>query len=287
MTALLLSVLSSTLIVLIFKYFDNYKVHTFNAIVVNYLVCVFCGILLNEGLAIAEIVNKSWINIALILGFLFITSFFAMGSTVKYYGVTVGTVVSKMSIAISVSAAFIIFNENVNAFKIFGIITALLAVILVSKKNDEIKLTKKYLLFPLFIFLGSAIIEILLTLADKNYLKVNELNEFNIALFFIAFFLGFLVLLFLLITKRTKFTLRDFIAGIILGVPNYFSIYFLMKALAVKNWGASFVYPIVNVSVISLAAFLSFLLLKEKISKLNLLGILISIISIYFITLGS
>jgi len=287
LTALIFSILCSTFLVLLFKAFSLYNVNSFNAIVINYGICVLCGIALDGGFDLMAVAEKPWLYVAIVLGTLFISGFFAMAKTVQHYGVTVGSVTSKMSIAISVSVAIILFNENASWLKVLGIAAALVSVFLVSKKEESLHLSKSYLFFPIYIFLASALIEILLSYTDKFYLAAGELNAFNIVLFAIAFFIGLAILVFALIGKKTNLSVKDLIAGICLGIPNYFSIYFMMRALAVENWGASFVYPILNVSIISLAAFLSYLIYSEKISKLNFTGIALAILSIVLIAIGS
>ncbi len=285
--AILLSVICSTWLALLFKLFGNYKVQTFQAIVVNYIVCVICGSILDGTLPSTSVVSTSWFPVAAILGVLFISGFFAIGMTVKYFGVTVGSVVSKMSIALSVTAAFFLFGEQATALKILGILIAIAAVFLVSKKDEKITFNKNLLLIPAYVFLCSGIIEILINYAQLSLLQESEFNLFNISLFGIAGLIGFVILAGGLISGKLSFTLRDLIGGILLGIPNYFSIYFLLKALAMPDWNSSMVYPIVNVSIISLSALLAWMFLNEKISRLNTIGIGLSLLAIFLITYGA
>jgi len=287
MISLLLSVLSSTIILLIFKLFNRFEIQTFQAIVVNYIVCVICGIALHKQVPTLDIFQTPWFPVAVILGCLFIVGFFMAGKTVQYFGVSVGAVVSKMSIAISVTAAFLLFNETVTTLKIIGILLALTAILLVCKRTDIIHFDKRYLLFPVSIFIIGGVNEVLLNYASVNFLAEQEVNLFNISLFGIAACIGIIVVSFLMLTKQIKYNLRDVVAGIFLGIPNYFSIYFLIKALKIDWLGSASIYPIVNVSVISLAALLAWIFLQEKISKINFAGICVAIFAIVLITFGS
>ena len=50
---------------------------------------------------------------------------------------------------------------------------------------------------------------------------------FIILIFFIAFFTGFVIIIF----NRNKISFKNIIGGVLLGIPNYFSIYFVLLSL--------------------------------------------------------
>lgn len=287
MIALALSVLSSTIIMVVFKLFDRYKIQTFQAIVVNYGVCVLCGVVLAKQSPSLELLNYPWYPFTFVLGMFFITGFFAAGKTIEYFGVSVGAVVSKMSIAISVSAAFFLFKEEVNALKLIGILLSVAAIFLVCKKDVVVKFNKRYLIFPIAIFIIGGINEVVLNYVSITNLDKQDLNIFNISLFGNAFFFGLIILTVLYILKKITFSFKDVLAGVLLGIPNYFSIYFLLKALQIDWLGSAAIYPITNVSVISLSALIAWLFLNERISILNFIGICLAIFAIVLITFGS
>ncbi|UOQ70580.1 hypothetical protein [Hymenobacter cellulosilyticus] len=60
----------------------------------------------------------------------------------------------------------------------------------------------------------------------------------------------------LLLARLTKggqqFATKNLVAGIVLGIPNYFSIYFLIMALGNFGNDGAFVYPVANVATILL-----------------------------------
>src|SRR5690606_6324850 len=67
---------------------------------------------------------------AAILGLMFITGFYAVGMTVTLFGLTIASVLQKMSLLISVPFAFFMFSEPVTVLKILGLLLALVAVVL-------------------------------------------------------------------------------------------------------------------------------------------------------------
>jgi drug/metabolite transporter (DMT)-like permease len=89
------------------------------------------------------------------------------------------------------------------------------------------------------------------------------------------------------VSGRLTLSPRNLIAGILLGVPNYFSIYFLMKAYEVLKWSNSSILAVINVSIVMIASIVGLLFFKEKWNKLKIIGFISSLISILFIYLSA
>jgi multidrug transporter EmrE-like cation transporter len=79
---------------------------------------------------------------------------------------------------------------------------------------------------------------------------------------------------------------KTFFAGLILGTPNFFSIYFIMKAIDANFMQSSVLYPILNVSVVLGSTFCAYLFFAEKLSLKNMVGIALSVLAIAFIALS-
>jgi drug/metabolite transporter (DMT)-like permease len=80
--------------------------------------------------------------------------------------------------------------------------------------------------------------------------------------------------------KESLFTWRDTVAGILLGLPNYGSIYFLIKVLQIPNLNASIAFPINNLGIVVLSFLLSIFLFKEKPETLKILGFCLALVAI-------
>lgn len=289
MIYLLLSVCSSTAIVFLFKFFPRYEIDTFQAIVFNYLFCVLSAWVSLGAFPIeADVMDEFWFPYALALGTLFISTFNLVALTVQKFGVTVGAVMQKMSILLSVTWAIFMHAEGVSALKILGIFAAIAAIILTNlpEKNEESEvisaMPKWQYIFPATVLIGSGIIEILLFEVELRAETSGDLS-FIATLFGVAGVIGFAALFFQLITGRLRLKLKNFLAGGILGVINFFSILYLMRTLG-YGWDASVVLPINNVGIIGLSALIAYFLMKEHLSKLNWVGVLMAGISILLIS---
>ena len=193
------------------------------------------GFLLAERqIPILEIYLEPWFPGALVLGALFIAIFFVMAMTAQKNGVSVTSIAGKMSVVVPILFGIFLYNESVTFFKILGIVIALIAVYLSSVKEEKQE-KNGTLLFPVLLFIGSGTIDTLLKYVQVNYVADADVSVFSGSLFGIAAIFGFVILTIRTIKKREAFGLKNVLAGIILGVPNYYSIVFLMKALQNKN----------------------------------------------------
>ena len=78
---LLLSILFSTVINLIFRWFKEFKVQKFQAIVINYLVCFTMGYSFSDHKNIIENMQAALFPYCILLGFVFVGIFFSMALT--------------------------------------------------------------------------------------------------------------------------------------------------------------------------------------------------------------
>ena len=302
MLFLLLSVLSSTILVMVFKFFPKYGIDTFQAIVANYFVCVCCGTLVLGRFPFgAETVSAPWLPYASVLGLLFISGFYAVGMTVLFFGLTVASVLQKMSLVISVPFAIIAFSEPATPLKIIGVLLALCAVVLSNWPSKNVKLKNSRTLdqsttqntatfltwfFPLYSFLVSGAIECGLQYVQNSVIDSSgqDSAEFSSGIFASAAIIGSSVVLFQALRGKQKFAFKNLVAGIFLGIPNYFSIYFLLKAFDVLG-DKSVVLPVNNIAILAISALLGVLIFSEKLSKLNWVGVALSAIAIAAISI--
>jgi drug/metabolite transporter (DMT)-like permease len=283
---LFLSILFSTGLFVIFKYFGVYKIDVLKAIFVNYIVAFSMGFLLAERqIPISEIPLEPWFMGALFLGALFVSIFFVMAMTAQKNGVSVTSIAGKMSVVVPVIFGVILYNESVTFLKLVGIIIALVAVYLSSVKEQKSE-KNGALLLPILLFIGSGTIDTLLKYIQENYVADEDVSIFSGSLFGIAAIFAFFILVIKTVKKRTAFGLKNILAGIILGVPNYYSIIFLIKALQNKNFESSTLFTINNVAIVVVSTLVGLLFFKEKFSTKNKIGVVMAILGIVLVTIA-
>ena len=286
MIFLLLSILFSTGLFVIFKYFGIYKIDVLKAIFVNYIVAFSMGFFFAERqIPISEIYLQPWFSGALFLGALFVSIFFVMAMTAQKNGVSVTSIAGKMSVVVPVIFGIILYNESVTFLKIVGIIMALIAVYLSSVKEEKSE-KKGTLLLPVLLFIGSGTIDTLLKYIQENHVSDEDVSIFSGSLFGIAGAFAFLILVIKTLKKRESFGYKNIIAGIILGVPNYYSIIFLIKALQNKNFESSTLFTINNVAIVVVSTLVGLFFFKEKFSIKNKIGVAMAVLAIILVTIA-
>lgn len=285
MIYLLLSVLSSSVIFVIFKLFERFKINTLQAIIFNYFFAFSAGMFVDaQPLDPIKVVSEAWFLGTFILGFMFISVFYLAALTTQKSGLSVVSVATKMSVAIPVLFGIILYNESTGWIKITGIILALVAVYLTSiKKKEGIKIKKRNLIFPLLVFFGSGIIDTTLKFLETSYVAEADVALFSSTIFAIAGTIGVFILLFQKLRGNLNFSFKNVIGGVALGIPNFGSIYFLVLALRTEGMESSTIFPINNVAIVMISTFLGILLFRERMLPKNWIGILLAVASIILI----
>lgn len=285
MIYLLLSILASSVIFVIFKLFQNYRVNTLQAIIVNYFIACSVGFFgFIKETEISAIPVKPWFTGTLFLGFLFIGIFYLAAVTTQRSGLSVVSVATKMSVVIPIVFGISYFNESTGFIKVTGIVLALAAVYLTSIKTPTgIKIKKENLIFPILVFLGSGIIDTTIKFLEAEYVNPDEVALFSSSIFAVAGIIGTLILIGQGATGKLKITGKNILGGIALGIPNYFSIYFLVLALRAEGFESSTVFTINNVAIVLVSTLLGIVLFKEHLIRKNWIGIVLAVISIILV----
>lgn len=288
MIYLFLSIVCSVLLGFIFKLFDRFRVHAFQAIMFNYFTCVACGWLHGGQLPYsAADRGEPWMPYALLLGVVFISGFNAAALTVRYFGVTVSQVMQKMSILLTVPFAILVYNESSGAFKLLGFALALGSIVLVNWPAEKRQTTDQggmgLLWVPLLTWVLAGVIEMVFVLVQHNRMVEPGNPAFITTVFATAGILGAVVSSIGWITGRLWFSWRNVAAGIVLGIPNYGSMLFLLLALG-SGMEASLTFPLANIGIILATTIGAVWLFQERLSRINWWGIALALAAIVFIS---
>lgn len=285
MVYLLLCVLCCSSLLLFFKWFEKYEVDFLQGIVLNYLTCALIGSLFTDFSSLS-FQQAGWVWYALLLGVLFISIFFLSSLTTKYLGVAVGTISMKLGVIFPILIGLIIYKEAYTWVTLLGIFLALLAVVFSSVKFKKIQeLPAKVYFLPFIVWVGSGICDSTVQFVNNRFFSHGSgFEAFVLLVFFIAFLAGFITLL----AQKASFQSKNIVGGILLGIPNYGSMYFLFKALDELQhqyqFSSSSIFTLNNISVVLLSSIFAIVFFKEKLNRLNWLGLLLALISIVCIS---
>jgi uncharacterized membrane protein len=121
---------------------------------------------------------------------------------------------------------------------------------------------------------------------EQTYLNASNQNAYLISSFAMAALVGSLLLLVFVVSGKQKFDRRSILAGIIIGIPNYFSIWCLLAVLKRNQGESSAIIPINNMGIVLFSSIMAYLLFRERLNAINWIGILLSIAAIALIAFG-
>lgn len=282
MLLIFLAILFSTLLVVCFKYFIPLKVNTFHAILVNYVIAALTSYLFSDRKIDIDF-HAPWFLFAFFLGLLFIVVFMATSKVAQSISVITSMIASKMSLVIPLSYAVLFLGEEMTMLKMAAIIMAMVGVVLTvmrpkSEAKEKNSLTAIALI--LLVFGGSGMVDTSFKYIETNFYGIVPPQYVMTVCYASAGLFGIIYFIFSSIKKQPEIHMRSIIAGVILGVLNYFSFIFVLDSLHAPSLPSTVVFPLINVGVLLLSTFFAMVLFKERLRTINYFGVIISILSI-------
>ena len=287
MVWIILCIISYIGIFVVFKLIDTKAAPLINCIAVNYLTAALLGFIIFGNFPARHIVSANWFPISLLLGFLFIATFFLVGISSRKTGIVITTVASKMSLVIPMLFSIIMYDEPTSITKIIAIILAVVSIFLCTYKPSVSKSKTDIwkLILPTAIFIGMGANDSLVIYSRETFGIYDDAALFTATLFAISFICG------LIYSAVKRGTFKNFINGktwlfgILLGSFNFGSIYFVIKAMNSRIISNSSLYGICNTATILLSIIIGMAFFKEKLSWLNLIGGALALAAIIFMAL--
>jgi len=285
MIYLLLCIFSSTAIIILFKYFSRFEINNFNAIIINYLTAALLGLTISfNSLRNTNVFVQSWFPLALLIGILFVVMFYMIAITTQKAGISVSSVASKMSVIVPMLFSILYYHEQINNYKIAGMALAVIAVVFTAiRKNIHFE-NRKYLFLPFILFIGMGLVDSLVKFSQHEYLRDQNLPVFSTLLFTISAITGIIIRLLKKSPNHSAINIKVVTGGMLLGIANYGSLYFLVQALNSNFVDSSIIFGLNSIGIVLLSVFLAIILFKEKLSFINWTGIVLSIITIFILT---
>ncbi len=213
-----------------------------------------------------------WLIIA--LGIILPSIFLRLTKSLEYAGIVKTELAQRLSVVLSLLAAYFLFHEQFNALKLWGIGLGIFAVLLVlfgqmnSFSNHQ---SRKAIFALLSVWCGYAAVDILLKYTSSLGLQFT----LTLNLIFITAFI--LSISYLLIQKNQKWQFKSTLAGLVLGILNFLNIALYVKAHILLKDSPAIVFASMNILVVLLGVFSGLILYKEKLKWPTILGILLGI----------
>ena len=281
MLFLLLSIFCSVTVGVIFKKARRYDICLTQVIMWNYVFALlFCYLFFSPDLNAID-TTAPW-NIYLPLMLLLPSIFMFLAISINRMGIVKTDAAQRLSLFIPILAAWFIFNEDFNLLKLAGLGVGFPAILLILSKKDEN--TNKDWLYPAIVLIGFGIIDILF-----KQIAIHTSLPYTTSLFVV--FCGSLIVitiiaLYEMLFKRQKFDILNFAFGSLVGIFNFGNILFYLMAHQEFSENPSTVFAAMNMGVIVVGSLAGIFIFREKLSKVNFLGLFLALIAIVIITLS-
>lgn len=283
---LFFSVLCSVLVSVQLKLAQRRGIDTGQAIAWNYAIAaLLCGWLFDPPLASLREPQAPLLSL-IALALLLPTIFLAMAASVRVTGIVRTDVAQRLSLVLSLIAAFVLFGETADAWKIGGLALGLLAIVCIVVRNGPASSgaagPARWLL-PLVVLLGYASVDILL----KRIAAAG--TPFAASLLF-AFIGAFIVMALLQgwqqLRRQRAPTWTALLAGLLLGATNFGNILFYVRAHQALPDNPAVVFSMMNIGVVVLGTLVGVWGFGERLGRLNKLGIPLAIVAIALIAVS-
>ena len=270
MLSFLATIFSTVLIFLLFSSFRRWGIQTAWAITVNYFVAGGLGWMLAGGVdAMHASIQAPWILPLSLIGMCFYPLFRLTATCSQELGISVATIASKLSMAIPVLVLALADGmHDIHWGQWLGLSFAFPAVYLSarsggSQTHASTTSVRGLWWMPMVMFAGSGCIDLVFGWYSTD--PSLDAPGMQMAFASVPFTLGGIVGL----AHQVKLgqgwpKRRDILGGLMLGVTNFGSLYFLLLAFDVQIMERAMVIPMLNLSVIVLATAAGMALLGDK-----------------------
>lgn len=256
---LILAIVSSALVSVFMRCSENYTKNNISMLASNYLACFLLagfytgfGNLFPGGSAIGRTLCLGALN-----GVLFLAGLVLLQFNVQKNGVVLSATFMKLGVLVPTVLSVICFGEMPTVLQICGFVAAVAAIILINFEKEQTNVSFKAGLILLLLTGGGG------DAMSKVYEELGK-PEFSEQFLVYTFLAAGLLCVLLAVYKKQRLSKADFLWGFLIGIPNYFSARFLLKAL--RSVPAVVAYPTYSVSAIILVSLAGVFVFRETIS---------------------
>lgn len=273
MIYLVLAIVSSALVSIVMRMSGKYIKDNLGMTATNYVICVIMAAFYSGfGNLFPKVDGLGFtLGTGLFTGVLYLAGLLLIQLNIKKNGVVLSAIFQKLGLLIQVLMSVVIFGERPGILQVIGIIICLVAVVMINFEKEQTIISFK---------LGLILILLVSGFCDGMSKIHEELGNPILSEHFLFYTFGtaLILCLCLIIGKKTKVGLKDIGFGILLGVPNYFSAKFLLKAL--ESVPAVIAFPTFSVGAIALITLAGLLVFKEKLSRKQGVGIAVILLAL-------
>lgn len=296
---LIIATVCAAMFSILFKIFHVKGVDSGQAIFFNYLTAFVIGGLFSlHGELAVNPLKAHWLVPVLILGFIFMAGMILLSDSTRRVGVAISTVCSRASMVIPIIVSYLMIegSDKPRWLLIGLVIVAMSLTVWTGTPDDGRKYSLRDIMSPIVVFiafgLSNSFLKVLqyqVTVADTEAGLTEQAINSELSLVTASvFFVAMLLCSYSFFTKgpdgkRIPVTFKNIVGGMALGLVNYLCTYTLM--LAMKSIDSSILFPIHNIGIVAIGAFVGLWAFKEKMRTHQVIGMILAAISIAWLCL--
>ena len=260
MIHLFLAIISSVLVSVLMRLSTDRVKQNVGMLVMNYLMCtLLAAAYTGFGTpASAPSALVPTVGMGILHGALYLVSFVLFQMNVRKNGVVLSATFMKLGLLVPIAVSILAFGEQPQLLQVFGFALAVAAILLINGKSEGGAVRS----------LGGLILLLLCGgCADMMAKVFEELGEKTLEQQFLLYtFIAALVLcVILMLLKKQRPGGAEVLFGALIGIPNFFSAKFLLRAL--ESVDAVIAYPTYSVATLLIITLTGVLLFREKLGK--------------------
>ena len=282
---LILSVVCSVLVSVLLKLAPRRGIDIAQAVTWNYLAASVLSLLvLKPSLQSLQGEHTPWLAL-LGLAVALPGIFLVLARAVRQAGIVRSDVAQRLSLLLSLVAAFVLFGEQANGWKLAGLALGLLAIVGVSARNGAATSTSGSSWgWLLGVWGGFALVDILLK-------QVAAAGTPATSALLVSFGIAFVLMLGWQLQRHvsgaSRLTAGNLGYGLLLGLVNFGNILFYVRAHQALPHSPATIFAGMNIGVVCLGTLVGVWAFGEKTSVLNRVGLLLAVVAIGLIARGT
>ena len=289
MTYVLLAATCSVLVSVLLKLAGRRGIDAGQIVTWNYLVAaLLCAWLLEAPLDSLRQPGAPWLPL-LVLAVVLPSLFLVLAASVRAAGIVRTDIAQRLSLLLSLLAAFLWFGESANGVKLAGLGLGLLSVVAILARPQAVATTSagtsQAAAWPLLltVWVGFAVVDVML----KQIAASGTPFAASLQVSFVLAFVGMLLVQAWRHARgRSRFSWGNAGAGVLLGLLNFGNIVFYVHAHRALPENPSLVFAAMNIGVVVLGTLVGVLAFREKPGRMNWLGIALAVPAIVLIALS-
>lgn len=312
MVYLALAVVCSVSIGLVFKYAGREQLDRTSLLTANYAAAVVLavGLLAAGGRTVADglAMAPSLLGLGVLTGALLIAGFFMLSLATDLAGMSLAVGVMRVSVVLPFLASWLVWNEVPSLAQGMGLVLASIAFFLIARHKKrtpeaipvgasssaaqagkeggvpelEVPSGRVFAVLLLTFVVGGAV-DISMKTFEESFGAGNSRVLFLLLAFGVAFLIGAVLVVGRGMRTGAWPERRTLAWGVVLGVINYGSLEFILRAI--ERLPGTFVFPANNIAIVVLAAVLGVVVWNEHLSRFNRVGLGLAVLALVLLGL--